>query len=104
MISVGEDRINLHGRIEIGLGAPYVTEVVFGDSTVEIDPAIGSVKPGKDIELTDGIGIPSLGEGLPSPEHEHILVVLGMDCRRNAQEKHQGKQKPFHVDLFYNKG
>ena len=80
MISVGKHRVEAHGGVEILLGTTDVTEIVFGDATVEISPVVCGIQTRQDVELLYGLGISSVCKGVPSPEREHVLVILCKTC------------------------
>ena len=77
MVPVGKHRIDLDRIVKITLRSPDVSKIVLGDAPVKIDPTVGGVEPGQDVELADGIRITAFREGVTPPEHENILVILG---------------------------
>jgi hypothetical protein len=62
---------------EIGLSDPesFNPDLGVGES-MTITPVLNHYKAGQDVEVVDGLRILTLGKGSPSPEHEHVLVIL----------------------------
>lgn len=96
MEPVGKYRIEPDGGIEIILRAAQVAQVVFGDPPEEETPVIRGVQPRQDIEVLDGQGILPVGQRLPPPPHEDILVILGEHGRHSEEQHGDGQQKLFH--------
>ena len=78
MIAGCEYRIKGDRSVEVTFCSAKVTEIVLGDSTEEECPVVSRIKLRKDIEVLYGLGIFSLCEGMTTPHHEHVLVILCM--------------------------
>jgi hypothetical protein len=89
VIAVREDRIQPDGAVEVLLGSADVSEVVFGDAAEEEIPVVCGVQTRQDVEILDGLGVFPVGEAGPSPEEEHIPVVLGEHKAASIQKEYQ---------------
>ena len=96
VVAVGEHGVEADGGIEIRLRAAKVAEVVFRDAAEEETPVVRGVQPREDVEILDGLGVPAVGQGLASPPHEDILVVLGEGESCSEKQQGHGQEKLFH--------
>ena len=55
VVAVGKYGIDFHAFLEIGKGAPHISEIVFGYSSVEVGPAVVVLKGYQYVELLDGL-------------------------------------------------
>ena len=94
--TVGKDRVEPDGSIEIRLCATQVAEVVLGNAAEEETPIVRGVQPGEDVEILDGLCILAVGKRLAPPPHEDVLVILGERKSCAEEQRCYGQEKLFH--------
>ena len=78
MIAGCKDWVDPHRSVEIPLGTSEVSQIIFGNSSEEIGPVIGSVQLSEDIEVFDCLRVLALRQRMPSTHEEYILIILGI--------------------------